>query len=231
MGFGTLFIGYFFLLNVTYYSCYTDLIASLVMAIGLYKLANINKGFRYAYYTNYLFCVLGAAELVRTVIVLFFPSFDEETVIAYTDIPKYLIIAALTVTLLCGIRDVAREVGIKKLAAKSSFAIPVSLAVFSVLALITIPGIDRLIGAWATGLITVLFIIAAFALIIAVLTIIYSAYMHICMPEDVNNDPKDTPSRIGFVNKLKAHSEEKQKEYAEYKLQKYRKKSDKNRKK
>ena len=42
MGFGLLFIGYFFLLNLTYFE-YTDLLGALVMFLAFYKLQTVNK--------------------------------------------------------------------------------------------------------------------------------------------------------------------------------------------
>ena len=46
MGFGTLFIGYFFLLNISNFT-YTDIIAGMVVLLGLYKLSSVNKQFFY----------------------------------------------------------------------------------------------------------------------------------------------------------------------------------------
>ena len=51
--------------------------------------------------------------------------------------------------------------------------------------------------------------------------------MKICMPEDKDNEVEDKPSRFGFVNKYHEHTAEKQREYAEYKLEKLKKKNSK----
>ena len=55
--------------------------------------------------------------------------------------------------------------------------------------------------------------------------------MKICMPEDVDNDVPDKPSRFEFVNKHREHTLQKQREYAEYKLEKFKKKNSKKKKK
>ena len=59
------------------------------------------------------------------------------------------------------------------------------------------------------------------------LVAVYSAYMHICMPEDVTNDSREKPSRLGFVNKFREHEAERSREYAEYKLDKMKRRSGK----
>ena len=63
MGFGTLFIGYFLLLNVTYYT-FTDIIAALVMAMGLYKLSSVNRQFKGAFFSSIALAAIGLVELV-----------------------------------------------------------------------------------------------------------------------------------------------------------------------
>ena len=64
MGFGTLFIGYFLLLNLTYYR-FTDLIAALLMLLAFYKLREINRHFRVAIISSGLFAAIGAIELAE----------------------------------------------------------------------------------------------------------------------------------------------------------------------
>ena len=40
------------------------------------------------------------------------------------------------------------------------------------------------------------------------------------LPEDVDNEVEDKPSRFGFVNSFREHQEKRNREYAEYKLNK-----------
>ena len=54
--------------------------------------------------------------------------------------------------------------------------------------------------------------------------------MKICMPDDKDNEVANTPSRFEFVNKYREHTAEKQKEYAEYKLNKLKEKNQKKKK-
>ena len=51
------------------------------------------------------------------------------------------------------------------------------------------------------------------------------------MPEDVDNDYEEKPSRFEFINKHREHTLQKQREYAEYKLSRKQKKSSHKKKK
>ena len=73
MGFGTLFIGYFLLLNVTYYS-FTDLVAALIMAVGLTKLSTVNRYFKYASFAALGFAAVGLVEFISELIRMLSPS-------------------------------------------------------------------------------------------------------------------------------------------------------------
>ena len=70
-------------------------------------------------------------------------------------------------------------------------------------------------------------IIATLALIGVNLSVVFSAYYRICMPEDQGVEFKEKKSKFGFVNAFRAHEEEKQREYAEYKLDKMKKQAEK----
>ena len=228
MGLGTLFIGYFLILNVTYFG-YTDLIAGLIMLMGLYKLSSINKEFRFAFYSCSVFALFGAAELVITIISLFMPSFKEGEVLLYITPARYVIIAFLTSFILRGIRDVSQEVGLKALASKAGFYFYVSAVLFSVAAIFDLPLLS-FIPDKALAVIAVLLLLILFIVIAINLSIIYKAYMKICMPGDLTpSSPKK--SRFEFVNKFREHEAEKRKEYAEYKISKMTNKAAKNKKK
>ena len=61
MGFGILFIGYFLILNLTYYGL-TDVIAAAVMLLGLYNLSGYNKYFKWAFIATSVFLALSLGE-------------------------------------------------------------------------------------------------------------------------------------------------------------------------
>ena len=229
MGFGTLFIGYFLLLNLTYFA-YSDLLAALIMLMGLYKLSTVNKPFKYAFYATCVFAVFGAGELIINFINLFFLLFEENAVLAYVTPVRYIIIGALSVLTMRGIRDVAKEVGLKQLCAKAGTYAYVS-AIFCTLAMVFDLPILDFIPRKPLVAISITLLLALFIIIAIELSIIYKAYMRICMPSDLvqNNQPKK--SKYQFVNKFRAHEAEKQKEYAEYKFNKMVSKAQKKKKK
>ena len=229
MGFGTLFIGYFLLLNVTYYT-FTDVIAALVMALGLFKLGAVNRQFKGAFYSSIAMAILGFIELVFQVYTMFIPNKDS-LLLSYTDIPRYLIIAMLTLFILMGIENVADEVGLFELARRARLSMPFSFGAFAILSILSIHALEVIIDLKVLSILSVIMLISAFIIIIINLITVYSAYMRICMPEDKDNDISDSVSKFEFVNKYREHTAEKQREYVEYKLSKLKQKNQKNQKK
>lgn len=227
MGFGTLFVGYFLLLNLTYYG-FTDLIAGLVMLMAFYKLTSVNKRFAYATYAAGLFSLIGALELYNEVVRMFLRG--ASTISFVSPALRHLSIGIFTVFMLLGICEVASEVGLKELARRCKITMPFSALIFLVALMLEIPSIDSVFTVKVLGIASVLLLLVYFVVVIVNLISIYTAYMRICMPEDVDNEPKNKPSRFGFVNKFRAHEEEKQREYAEYQLEKFKKKHTKKKK-
>ena len=217
MGLGTLFIGYFLVLNITYFG-YTDLIAGLIMLMGLYKLSPVHKDFKYAFYSVAAFSVFGALELIISMISVFSPSFKEDSLLQYITPLRYVIIALFTALILRAIRDVAREVRLKPLAEKANLYYYISIVAFLLTAVFDLP-LFGFMGAKALAIISLILLLSIFVITCINLTIIYKAYMRICMPgEKTYTEPKK--SKFEFVNKFREHETQKQKEYAEYKLSK-----------
>ncbi len=228
MGFGTLFFGYFLLLNLTYFG-YTDLLAALIMLMGLYKLTAVNGKFKIAAILSGVFAVFGAAELFVNLFSTFSPAFKEETILLYITPARYVLIAIISEYILFGITEVAAEVGIKPLYYKAKLYSKISLIAFLVAAVFDLPLLS-FIPAKALMIISVFILLFLFCIEIVNLTIIHKAYAKICMPEDLNYKAGKR-SRFDFVNKFREHEAEKQKEYAEYKLSKMKKQNAKRKKK
>lgn len=219
MGFGTLFIGYFLILNFAYYG-FTDAIAAAIMLLGLHKLSGVNREFRVATVISAVFLALGVLELGCEIYAGLFSGTLAPALTVAVAISRHAIIAATTVSTLAGISSVAREVGLSALSARAerlAYATPVVYAVLILLET-PLPSIDFL--AKAAAVISLLAVLASLALIIANLVTVYTAYMRICMPED--EAMTERRSRIGFVNSMREHEEEKRREYAEYKLERLR---------
>ena len=68
--------------------------------------------------------------------------------------------------------------------------------------------------------------LAMMILVIVNLVSIYTCYMKICMPDEQASKKRKTPA---FVEAFRRHEEEKQREYAEYRLHKFKKKMEKKR--
>ncbi|MBQ8689274.1 MAG: hypothetical protein IJ515_02805 [Clostridia bacterium] len=224
MGFGTFFIGYFLLMNLTYYS-FTDLIAGLVMLMAVYKLRGINKHFAAAIIPAVMFSVIAAIELVSAVGIAF--GTDLSFLLNYTDPARYLCIGFLSERMLMGISVVAKEVDAQSVARHARLTRPFAIAVFALGTVMQFPYIDSFIPTAALNIIAVILTFVIFIQLIVVLFSVYGAYRWICMPEDVNNEKPDTPSRFGFVNQFREHEEEKRREYAEYQAEKLKKKASK----
>lgn len=225
MGFGTVFFGYFLLLNITYFS-FTDLIASLIMALGFYKLSTVNRYFMGAFYTVFGLSAVGLVELTAEFYAMFVGEGLMDSVLSYTLIPRSVIIATITLFMLLGIESVADEVELSKLAKRARLTMPFALIVYGFSALLEIPYLEKIIDVKALAVLSVITIISAFTLTVINLVTVYSSYMKICMPNEIDNDV-DKPSRFGFVNKYREHTAQKQREYAEYKLEKLKKKNSK----
>ena len=230
MGFGTLFIGYFLLLNVTYFE-YTDLLCGLIMLLGLYKLSSINKPFKIAFFATAAFSVLGAAELILALVSFFVPSLSESSLFIALGAVRYIAAGVLTVIILTGIKTVADEVGLAKLKKSANLRMYLSSALFLLTALFSIPAPDGIAGGMLKVITITAFIclFSLFIIIIANLVTVYTAYMKICMPEDKNGG-EVKKSKFGFINKFREHEEEKQREYAEYRLSKINKNKKKRKK-
>ena len=223
MGFGTLFIGYFFVLNFPYCE-FTDAIAAALMLYGLYKLSAINEWFKLSFYSALCFATFGIFELATELYGMFSYIAPESIIFLISALLRHVTVCAVTAFMMLGIRDVAREVGLKSLAEKSARGVYVSLFVYLFSVLLESTLLASFVPAQVLAFLYVLTTLATLTLIIFNLTCIYSAYMRICMPDDKEMEEKE--SKLGFVNAFRRHEEEKSREYAEYKLEKMKKKQE-----
>jgi hypothetical protein len=161
---------------------------------------------------------------------LFSVGFDETAFLSFVAIPRYFVLAVMSLFILLGIKDVAFEVGLSSLARKARNCAPSTLTVYTLLAVLDIPYVN-VIDVKILTISGVLLHLASLIIIGINLTVIYTSYMRICMPEDIDNEDAESPSRFGFVNKYREHTKEKQREYAEYKLEKMEKKASRKNKK
>ena len=220
MGFGTLFIGYFLLLNIASYE-FTDAIAAIVMLYGIYKLSSLNKGFKRSLTAVLIFSAFGIFELGYGVYDMFF-SFgaSSETVISVISLIRYAIVALVTIFVMLGMSEVANEVKLRVLAIKCERVLYMTIPIYAMSMLLEAFSILELMEYKIVTVISILTLICNIALTILALICIYSCYMKICMPSQDAKADKPKTSRFAFVNAFRKHEEEKQREYAEYKLEK-----------
>ena len=227
MGFGTLFIGYFLVLNLVNYGA-TDLIAGIIMMMAFYKLRTVNKYFSFAILPSALFTLVGVPELVEFTMFLF--DRDFKWILTYTTAPRFLMLCIISILMMKGIEQVAKEVEVYKTARNAKNVQPFIYLVFGGMMILELPFTFGDEAAWIVYPALVL-LLGCFALTLYSLSIIYSAYRWICMPEDVDNDVEDKPSRFGIVNSFRERQEKKNREYAEYKLEKMKNKASKKKRK
>ena len=221
MGFGTLFIGYFLLLNLTYYG-FTDLISAAVMLLGLYKLSKVNKHFFAATITAVVFLLFSFGEFGIAAYEIFFKQLDKPALVSFMSIMRSVTVGTLTVFMLKGIEDVAKEVDLPVLKVKASRSLVITAVTYTAWIILEAPLASM--ENYALAVLSLLTILATIALLIVNLTIIYSAYMHICMPGD--EQLKDKPSKFAFVNEYRARKAERDQEAAEKRLEMIKKRAE-----
>ena len=227
MGFGILVIGYFLILNLPFYGA-TDLISGIIMTMAFYKLRTVNKYFSFAILPAVLFAIVGVPELIEMMASLF--SLDLSVILTYTAAPRCLILCILSILMMKGIEKVSEEVEVYKTARNARNVQPFIYLVFGGMLILELPFTFGDESKWL-GVAGLIFLLGCFALVLYSLTVIYSAYKWICMPEDVDNDTAEKPSRFGIINSFRAHQEQKSREYAEYKLEKMKNKTSKKKRK
>ena len=200
MGFGTLFIGCFLLINISFYD-FTDLLAALLMLVALSNLSRYNRPMKAAMLVTSVFALYALPAFLVAVMELFPPA--PNTVVAVMDalLPlRYLLIGGVSVTILLGIRAFADEVGLEKLKTRVDciLVIPVFAALLA--ALMSIEPLVGAIGEGA-GAFTLISLVLSLVSAVLLLSTVYTAYARICLPEDA--DMPERPSRFAFVNRYR----------------------------
>lgn len=227
MGFGILFIGYFFLLNFPYCE-FTDAIAAILMLYGLYKLSGINEWFRRSGIFAMAFSAFGIFELFVELFGMFVSVDRGSILFLISALIRHVIVCSVTAFMMFGIRDVADEVGLSELKEKSARGGYVTIGMYLLSIVLESTLLASIIPSKVLAYLYVFTLLATLTLTVFNLTCIYSAYMRICMPEDKEMEEKE--SKLGFVNAFRRHEEEKSREYAEYKLERMKKKLEKKKK-
>ena len=192
MGFGTLFIGYFLILNIFNYA-YTDLISALIMMLGAYKLSGVGCDFKKGFYALIPLCFVGAYELIIEFLGMFTATPSSAVLTGLIGIVRMALIGSASFYFITAIKKLSEELEIPRLRDKTKSARLGIIISYSIAMLLEIPYLDRLIPTKALAVIALLSLIYTFAVTLLVLSAIYSAYMRICMPEDLAKEEKLMP--------------------------------------
>ncbi len=224
MGFGTLFIGYFLLLNITAPGI-SDIIATLVMLLGLYRLRGINGKFRAGFLIDMVFTAFALIELVLWSLDIM-KIFNVTAITPYTGMMRSLLVAAVTIAILTGIHDVAKEVELEKLPRRATIMTYISLAVFGVAILMEAPSLISWLPVQFYSALAIIAVLGSFIVIIINLTIIYTAYARICMPSEQRKKTKGDTEGDGFLASFRRGMAEREKEDAEYRAEQARRREE-----
>lgn len=223
MGFGTLFVGYFLLLNITYFE-FTDIIAAMIMLMALYKLSFVNNSFKFGMISASIFAFFSLGELVISILNAFniIPNF--EGILSYVALIRYTLIFILCVFILRGLGEVAKEVDHRELERYSAKWINFSF-IYLLCGFFEIPFATSLFGEAAAYI----YFVALIAVMVYhgfALFGIYKAFKDILMPgEEAKKEKKS-----GFTDKLWQRIEKGNREYAEYRQEKNKTKKGKGKK-
>ena len=194
MGFGLLLAGYFLLLDVAYFLI-TNIIAAALIALALSKLSYLNRGFKTALVTSFVFLAFSLGEFGIGAYDMLFSPIENPALISGIAIVKDVILCTLSLTAFEGMREVSDEVGLashaKKCRAVAYFALPVY-----VLAIIAeTPSLFSWTSTYVATIIGVTSMLATLVYLIVALTAIFGCYAKICMPEEKNTTSTSKPKK------------------------------------
>ncbi len=227
MGFGILFIGYIFLLNLSFYA-YTDILAAVLMLTALEKLRRWNTGFKAAFFAAIPFFLVGTYEFFGALLSSL--SISAPPALSYAmAAARMLCLGLLHILMLLGFKQITREVGLSKLETRAMMMMPISLFVFIGEALFEIPPIFS--GVKEEILLSMEFILLLICLVflLSMLIFIYKCYARICLPSDV--EMKQKPSRFRFINEYRAKKEARDKAELERRIEEMKQRNQNKKKK
>ena len=216
------------MLNITYYT-FTDIIAAMVMLLGLYKLAGVSRHFVRPMYAAIGFSVFALGELVFGVIDIF-STMDMTTAVACVAMARSLALGVFTIFMLMGMRDICKQLDVERIPLKCRTMIVWTSVLYTANILLQTPVLTSFLPPVVSAALYIA-VFAGMVIVVAVnLSIIYGCYMRICMPKDLEPKP-EKPSRFAFVNEYRRRNEEKQIAEAEALRRKFEEKMQRKKKK
>ena len=194
MGFGYLFIGYFLLLGFTY----TDVFAGAVMFGGMRPLTRYcpdNRPLSWAKLILWPFTVISGAIFVIRLLHFCKVSLTlPEVLLTVLQGITMTLLMLFTLFLMLGIRKLALEVGLPKIASRAVTCLTMCLILW-LLRMLGTTGIYSLIGKAASlsetfpSYVNMILVLADFVRNVITLVLLYSCYMRICLEGDESMEP------------------------------------------
>lgn len=220
MGFGYVFIGYFFMLNLPVggIDILPDIVGCFIMLFGVNTLTHYcpqNKGFEYAKKILYIFSVLSIAVLGCQFAKASNMMSDGLTKYFYTPISGIysVVIGVFHVSIFVGIFKLAKEVGLDKLANRSRRML-VLTAAYYIFEMFSMCGLTEFIAEHSGNYNVVIscFNLTIYALgnlwLILTWALLLTCYMRICLEGDEDMPYRDN-SHDRIVNYLKRNKKKK----------------------
>ena len=183
MGFGLLLAGYFLLLDVAYFLI-TDIIAAALIALALSKLYYLNRGFKTALATSFVFLAFSLVEFGFGAYDMLFSSIENPALISGIAIVKHVILCTLSLTAFEGMREVSEEVGLASHAKKCRTVAYLALPVYVLAIIAETPSLFSWMSTYVATIIGVASMLATLVYLIFALTAIFGCYAKICMSEE-----------------------------------------------
>ena len=183
MGFGLLLAGYFLLLDVAYFLI-TDIIAAALIALALSKLSYLNRGFKTALATSFVFLAFSLVEFGFGAYDMLFSPIENPALISGIAIVKHVILCTLSLTAFEGMREVSEEVGLASHAKKCRAVAYLALPVYVLAIIAETPSLFSWMSTYVATIIGVASMLTTLVYLIFALTAIFGCYAKICMPEE-----------------------------------------------
>lgn len=209
MGFGYLFVGLLITANITTYPSLTMFPALLLCLLGMLTLRLYDRRLRYAYFWLLASLLIAGIAFVLEALRLIGLGGENWLSLLDTTLPilRDCTLLCFTAWLWGGVVSLSREVGLPRLTARAQFCgamVPLSYALSAALNL-------PLSEDWYAALCAhAFFPVLLFRLAVLVIQaiVMYSCYMQICRPEDMDMAPRKTGIRP--LDDLQARMDEKE---------------------
>ncbi|MCI8388481.1 MAG: hypothetical protein HFE63_08475 [Clostridiales bacterium] len=209
MGFGLLFLGYFFILNVPYGSLdvLPDIIGCLLMLSALKRLTGYcsdNRGFKYTQFTLLPYTLIAAIIFISQLACQFGIT-SAESIKWFTsplNIVYSIVIGAFHIFLFLGIHELSKEVDLPKITTRSIRMLSLTV-VYYIIELLSYTGIINKIAYSTAKPEAVLSYINLALFILGILwmaltwALIFTCYIRICLEGD-----EDMPYREDIFDKI-----------------------------